>query len=299
MNMTKLANVMIGLLLLCAACKNSSEEKATPNGFKFLVVKSGDGIKPKPGQLIIFDYVMKDSKDSVWMDTYDTGAPGVFPIQDSSALASEIGALQMFRMLSRTDSVTLTRPAKEFFKDVLGGPLPPQVDSTRAVTLTLHVVDIIEQQKYPEFMAKHTAKRKGYQKAKDAKLIEKYLAEKNIKTQQDTSGIHYIIHSSNGGKKPSATSCVEVSYEGKFLKDEKTFDKNNKMTFSLTQVIPGWKYSIPMLGVGDSATFYIPSHLAYGPQGYPGAIPPNSILIFDVKLFGTADTYDPETRSCK
>ena len=47
MNMTKLANVLIGLLLLCAACKNS-EEKETPNGFKFQVVKAGDGVKPKP-----------------------------------------------------------------------------------------------------------------------------------------------------------------------------------------------------------------------------------------------------------
>ncbi|MFD1002235.1 FKBP-type peptidyl-prolyl cis-trans isomerase [Ohtaekwangia kribbensis] len=298
MNMTKFANVLIGLLLLCAACKNS-EEKETPNGFKFQVVKTGDGVKPKPGQLLIFEYIMKDSKDSVWQDTYENGFPGVFPIQDSSAIATEIGALQMFRMLSKADSVTLTRPAKEFFKDVLGGPMPPQVDSSRAITINIKVVDIIEQQHFAKFQADLYAKRKGFQKTKDAKAIEKYLADKKITAQTDTSGIRYVIHTTAGGAKPTPNSCVEVAYEGKFLKDEKTFDKNPKMSFSLNQVIPGWKQSIPMLGIGDSATFYIPSHLAYGPQGYPGAIPPNAILIFDVKLFATGENYDPQTRSCK
>jgi FKBP-type peptidyl-prolyl cis-trans isomerase len=242
---------------------------------------------------------MKDSKDSVWQDTYENGFPGVFPIQDSSTIATEIGALQMFRMLSKADSVTLTRPAKEFFKDVLGGPMPPHVDSARAITINIKVVDIIDQQHFAKFQADLHSKRKGFQKAKDAKAIEKYLADKKITAQTDTSGIRYVIHTTTGGAKPSPTSCVEVSYEGKFLKDEKTFDKNPKMAFSLNQVIPGWKQSIPMLGIGDSATFYIPSHLAYGPQGYPGAIPPNAILIFDVKLFSTGENYDPETRSCK
>jgi FKBP-type peptidyl-prolyl cis-trans isomerase len=298
MNMTKLANVLIGLLLLCVvACKNS-EEKVTPNGFKFQIVKAGDGIKPKTGQLLIFEYIMKDSKDSVWQDTYENGFPGVFPIQDSSAIPNEIGAIQMFRMLSKADSVTVTQSAKNFFKDVLGGPMPPQIDSTLNVTCNIKVVDIIDQQKFQEFQTTHNAKRKGFQKIKDGKDIAKYLADKNIKAQQDTSGINFVIHKTAGGAKPTEISCVDVSYAGKFLKDEKVFDKSDKMTFSLTQVIPGWRKSIPMLGVGDSATFYIPSHLAYGPQGYPGAIPPNAILIFDVKLLGTAANFDPATRTC-
>jgi FKBP-type peptidyl-prolyl cis-trans isomerase len=64
-------------------------------------------------------------------------------------------------------------------------------------------------------------------------------------------------------------------------------------------VIAGWKLAIPMLGVGDSATFYIPSKLAYGPQGYPGAIPPDAILIFNVKLLAVKDGFDQATRTCK
>ena len=36
--------------------------------------------------------------------------------------------------------------------------------------------------------------------------------------------------------------------------------------------------------VGAKYTFFVPSELAYGAQGVPGAIPPHSTLIFNVHL---------------
>ncbi len=299
MNRISISNVLIGLtLMLCIAC-NTKTEKETPNGFKFTVVKAGDGVTPKKEEILVFDYLLKDSKDSTWNNTHTEGMPSAVMISDTSAMGNENGMVQMFRMLSKGDSISLTMPVTKFFKDIVGGPLPKGVDTTLNLSYFIDVKNIMTMDKFREFQTEIMEKKKTGQVAKDDNIITKYLSENNITAQQDTSGLKYVIHTNKGGSKPTVENCVEVKYRGKFLKDGKVFDQSEKVAFPLNGVIPGWKLGIPMLGIGDSATFYIPSGLAYGPQGYPGAIPPDAILIFDVELLGFGGEFDQTTRTCK
>jgi FKBP-type peptidyl-prolyl cis-trans isomerase FkpA len=202
-------------------------------------------------------------------------------------------------MLSKGDSVTVTLPIEEFFKTGVGAPVPNGVDTSLQLSYCIQVRDIMNMADFKIFQTELMEKKKEQQVGRDATIINKYLAENNITAQQDTSGLRYVIHTSKGGSKPTVDNCVEVSYRGKFLKDGKIFDESEKLSFPLNGVIPGWQLGIPKLGIGDSATFYIPSGLAYGPAGYPGAIPRDAILIFDVELLGFGGEFDEVTRTCK
>lgn len=295
--MNKSAYALIGLLTLLTAC--GKNEKETPNGLKYTVVKEGDGVVPKTDEVLVFDYQLKDSKDSVWGETFTEGIPAATKISDTTQIANEDGMTQMFRMLSVGDSVKTEMPVNEFFSKIVGSPAPPEIDTTLSVTYTLKVQDIMSVDEYMQAREEQLKKREARIFTKDTEAINKYLSDSKLTASQDTSGLQFIIHSNGGGKKPSLDDCVEVKYVGRFMKTGLEFDKNEKISFPLNGVIAGWKLGIPMLGVGDSGTFYVPSKLAYGPQGYPGAIPPDAILIFDVTLLDVKSEFDQATRTCK
>ena len=87
---------------------------------------------------------------------------------------------------------------------------------------------------------------------------------------------------SNGNK-------VKVHYKGMLLDGtvfDSSFKRNQPIEFTLGigQVIKGWDEGISLLGIGDKASFIIPSDLAYGASGAGGIIPPNATLFFEVEL---------------
>jgi FKBP-type peptidyl-prolyl cis-trans isomerase FkpA len=101
------------------------------------------------------------------------------------------------------------------------------------------------------------------------------------------SGLVYRSLRDGEGEKPTAASTVKVSYKGTFV-DGKVFDASDRhggpATFPLDRVIRCWTEGVQMMKVGGKAQLVCPPSIAYGAKGAPGAIPPDSTLVFEVEL---------------
>jgi len=102
------------------------------------------------------------------------------------------------------------------------------------------------------------------------------------------SGLQYEVLKKAEGDKPKESDVVSVHYEGKLV-DGKVFDssiaRGEPLELPLNGVIKGWSEGLQLMQVGEKYRLYIPSNLAYGEQS-PSAIPPNSVLVFDIELLG-------------
>ena len=101
------------------------------------------------------------------------------------------------------------------------------------------------------------------------------------------SGLQYEVLESGKGDSPKASDNVEVHYTGKLIDGtvfDSTVERGVPASFGVTQVIPGWVEALQLMHEGDKWRLYIPSDLAYGPNGAGGVIGPNMTLIFDVEL---------------
>ena len=103
-----------------------------------------------------------------------------------------------------------------------------------------------------------------------------------------TSGLQYWDIKEGTGPEAHSGQAVTVHYTG-WLTNGKKFDssvgsKPFPFTIGRGDVIKGWDEGVTGMKVGGKRQLRIPPNLAYGQRGYPGVIPPDSTLIFDVQL---------------
>lgn len=110
---------------------------------------------------------------------------------------------------------------------------------------------------------------------------------KRVEVKTTPSGLQYEVVKEGDGPTPTASDQVMVHYKGELIDGtvfDSSIDRGQPATFGVTQVIPGWVEALQMMKVGSKWRLFIPSALAYGPQGAGGVIGPNQTLIFEVEL---------------
>src|SRR5258706_3956703 len=245
-------------LMLCLSCSNVKE---APKGFPYTVIRRGDGVLATPGQFLVMNMVFKDGKDSVWNDSR-LGDPMVVMIQDTVAIKMEDGIDEIFRMLSKGDSVNFKIPSKVLFEKTFRQPLPAKIDPKSEFTFTMGVSDVYDREQVMKMREQMVAKQnerflkeQKEQLQKDIVIVDDYLKTKGIVALQDTSGLRYVITRTGTGPKPAASDTVVVNYSGKLMENGQEFDKSTTpVTFHLTSLIKGWQIGFPLLNVGSRAT---------------------------------------------
>jgi FKBP-type peptidyl-prolyl cis-trans isomerase len=102
------------------------------------------------------------------------------------------------------------------------------------------------------------------------------------------SGLQYWDIKEGTGAVAQTGQTAKMHYTG-WLPSGKKFDSSigsQPYEFKIGggEVIKGWDEGVLGMKVGGKRQLRIPPNLAYGSQGYPGVIPPESTLIFDVQL---------------
>ncbi len=260
---------------------NNLKAERTETGIYYIVEKKGDGATPTVSDNVKVHYKGFRLDGQTFDSSYDRGEPAVFPLGRVVQ-----GWQQGIPLFNEGGKGTILIPSGlGYGPRGAGADIPPN----SVIAFDIELMDVMDQQEMAAFqkeMMEKQAKKAEVQKGLDDKILQDYFKENNLSPKRTPEGVYYIVEKA-GGAKPTIDNKVTVHYEGTLLDGKKfdsSYDRGEPITFGLNAVVKGWQIGIPQFGKGGSGTLYIPSGLAYGPQGSPGGIPPNSCLKFKVEL---------------
>ncbi|MCI5518328.1 MAG: peptidylprolyl isomerase [Treponema sp.] len=131
------------------------------------------------------------------------------------------------------------------------------------------------------------------QKEKNAKKEEAKMAKVIEGCDKTSNGIYWKTLKNGNGKKVGKGKSVTAEYKG-YLVDGTMFDASKEFhpqgheplefTTGAGQMIAGFDEMVQDMEYGETRHMVLPPELAYGSRGYPGVIPGNAYICFDVKV---------------
>jgi FKBP-type peptidyl-prolyl cis-trans isomerase FkpA len=271
------------LIFSCSIAANAQKKfKTTPTGLKYIMYTANKGERPKIGDIIKFQFILQDNKDSILASSYRSGIAPMVKIQ---APVYKGDLFEGLGMMTKNDSALFQVSADSFYN---GQKMP--VKKGTMLNIMIKMLDITPAAVYEEQMKEEReemVKKANENKEKEAGLLADYIKTKAPKAKKTATGLYYVIESEGTGPVPLAGQTVIAHYTGTLL-DGKEFDSDRGATFSFVlgqhQVIAGWDEGFSLLKKGTKAKLIMPSSLAYGAQGAGASIPPYSPLVFEVEL---------------
>ena len=129
----------------------------------------------------------------------------------------------------------------------------------------------------------------------EQKFLDQNRKQKGVVVLGD--GLQYKVVASGpaDGPHPQKGDEVKADYTGSLLSGsvfDSTSATGQPAVLRLGALVPAWEEALPRMRPGDDWLIYAPPALGYGAEGHPPVIPPNSVLVFDVKLLGVLKSDD-------
>lgn len=280
-------------LFLAVSCTNVSYKKTSSSLEYKIFPGSGKGENLKAGDFVKFNYKIT-SKDSVIVESYGV-LPG-YDMVDSPGRRYDFS--EILRLMKVGDSAVTLQLYDSMLAGNPQGSIPFMKKGDKLKT-TIKIVQVFKSREL--VMADY---QKEIEDAKNKQLVslKKYLNDKSIKTTE-VNGVFVEISEKGAGQAIDSGKLVSVRYTGSNL-EGKVFDSNIDSTKSASKGLPmepfsfvakgggaiaGMSGGIMAFNKGGKGRLFIPSYLAYGPQGSPPMIKPNEHLIFYVEVVDVKD----------
>ncbi len=297
-----IAVAALGTIVL-TSCKGGGSSSFTKykSGMMYKIISGkGNGPLLKDSDFVKM-HVIQGIGDSVLSSSYKQGE--AFVNQIFKQAENPMDPTPLFFKMKAGDSLVIEVPVDSVFK----GNRPPFAKKEDKFYFKLKLVSIFTKKEADSLKADMAAKNAIAQEqamkaqAEGAKLgpvqdvkIKEYIKANGLSNAVKTAGGTYVAITTPGtGENAAPGKTVSMKYTG-MLMDGKKFDSNVDPAFNHVepfefalgsgQVIPGWDEGIAKMNKGSKGILIIPSNMAYGPQGRPGTIPPNSVLRFEVEV---------------
>ncbi|HUH75589.1 MAG TPA: FKBP-type peptidyl-prolyl cis-trans isomerase [Chitinophagales bacterium] len=262
----------------------------SPDGIYYVTEKSTEGTKVNSGDFVSVHYTGKLFDGTKFDSSVDRGEPISFKIGIGQVIQGWEKGIPLFKV---GEKGTIFLPANLAYGERgAGGVIPPN----SPLIFDIEVVETTDEATYMEnqkaiqlkLQAEEDAKR-GQQSKIDKAIIEKYVADQNLKVTYLPSGLAYYMTEEGSGDLIQPGNTAVVHYTGKLLDDTKfdsSKDRNQPFPVQVgaNRVIQGWEQGLQVFKAGGKGTLIIPSTLAYGDRGAGGIIQPNSVLLFDIEV---------------
>lgn len=281
------------------ACTNIGFEK-TKSGLEYKIIPgSGEGEKLAHGDIVKFEYRIT-FKDSMVMNSYD-----FMPVYDQVDSVGRYHDFSEFLTKMKVGDSAVSYQLYDSLEKNSQFGVPPYMKKGDKQQMTIKIIGVFKPKdgkQARDYAIEDYNNEMDKYKAGELAEIEKYLQLKKINAEKVNNNLYVVIDQEGTGKQADSGQLVGIKYSG-YGFDGQYFDSNTDSTrqtqkhpldtfFFVSKAegaINGMLEGITKFKKGSKGRMFIPSIMAYGPQGSPPAIKPNQNLIFDVEVVEVKD----------